>query len=84
MDIVCCYIKEGYLKEHLDFVNMLNPGNAQKQAYRIHLCVKLVCDDGNDYYISLRNNLGDDVRLFGRISHAIPSAKRQIAGMHLS
>lgn len=37
--------------------------------------------DSNQYYIPLRNNLGDAVRKFGRIGHSVPSAKRKNAGL---
>lgn len=59
---------------------MLDPGNTNKQSKRTHLCVEVTIDN-NHYYIPLRNNLGDAVRKFGRIGHAVPSVKRQNAGL---
>ena len=37
--------------------------------------------NSNKFYIPLRNNLGDDVRKFGRIGHSVPSDKRKNAGL---
>lgn len=37
--------------------------------------------DSNSFYIPLRNNLGDAVRKFGRIGHAVPSKSRPNAGL---
>ena len=45
-----------------------------------YLCLKITAD-GNDYYLPLRNNLGADVRPFGRIGHSVPSASRSDAGL---
>lgn len=47
---------------------------------RTHLCVKINLDN-NTFYIPLRNNLGAEVRKFGRIGHSIPSEKRKNAGL---
>lgn len=52
----------------------------QKQSKRTHLCV-LINKNGNHFYIPLRNNLGAEVRKFGRIGHAVPSEKRKNAGL---
>lgn len=41
----------------------------------------MIGKDGNDFYIPLRNNLGAEVRKFGRIGHAVPSQKRKNAGL---
>ena len=35
----------------------------------------------NDFYIPLRNNLGDEIRKFGRIGHSIPTKRRPKAGL---
>lgn len=35
----------------------------------------------NHFYIPLRNNLGCDIRKFGRIGHSVPSEKRKNAGL---
>ena len=80
MSITCCYIKEQYFKEHSSFVKMLDPGNTAKQSHRSYLCLKIT-NDGNDYYLPLRNNLGADVRPYGRIGHSVPSASRSDAGL---
>ena len=37
--------------------------------------------NGNKFYIPLRNNLGTEVRKFGRIGHAVPSKNRLSAGL---
>ena len=34
-----------------------------------------------DFYIPLRNNLGNEIRPYGRIGHALPSQKRENAGI---
>jgi len=75
-----CFIKEKYFKEHRDFINMLDVGKSKKQANRVHLCI-FVEEDGNRYAIPLRNNLGEPVRKFGRIGHAVPSESRKKAGL---
>lgn len=80
MSITCCYIKEQYFKDHSSFVKMLDPGNTAKQSHRSYLCLKITTD-GNDYYLPLRNNLGADVRPYGRIGHSVPSASRSDAGL---
>ena len=80
MDIKLCFIKETYFKKNEHFVKLLDIGDTEKQSKRTHLCVKIE-KDGNAYYIPLRNNLGEDVRKFGRIGHSIPSEKRKNAGL---
>lgn len=80
MEIVVCFIKEKFFKDNSNFVKMLDAGNTVKQSQRSHLCV-MVEKDGNNFYIPLRNNLGEEVRKFGRIGHSIPSKKRQNAGL---
>lgn len=80
MDLTLCYIRESFFVDHPDYKKMLDPGNTNKQSKRTHLCVEVTIDN-NHYYIPLRNNLGDAVRKFGRIGHAVPSAKRQNAGL---
>lgn len=64
----------------MHFVKMLDAGDTNKQSHRTHLCVRIeLCN--NIFYIPLRNNLGDAVRKFGRIGHAVPSQKRENAGL---
>lgn len=75
MSAVCCFIKEQYFIDHASFAKMLDPGNTGKQSHRTYLCLKIT-SDGNDYYIPLRNNLGKDVRPYGRIGHSVPSSTR--------
>ena len=55
-------------------------GRQKSNSNRVHLCIS-VEDDENRYVIPLRNNLGNPVRKFGRISHAVPSASRKNAGL---
>lgn len=80
MEPILCYIREMYFNERTHFVKMLDTGNAKKQSRRTHLCVKIEMD-GNKYYIPLRNHLGNEIRKFGRIGHAVPSASRTEAGL---
>ena len=80
MKVQYCFIRESYFTEHSDFINMLDVGQTKKQSSRVHLCV-FVEDDKNRYAIPLRNNLGDAVRKFGRIGHAVPSETRKKAGL---
>lgn len=80
MEPILCYIRENYFKDHGDFKKVLDPGDTSKQSKRTHLCVKVEIDS-NQYYIPLRNNLGDPVRKFGRIGHSVPSSKRENAGL---
>ena len=75
-----CYIKKSYFERNSGFVKMLDPGNTDKQSKRAHVCVLVELDD-NRFYIPLRNNLGDEIRKFGRIGHAVPSKKRENAGL---
>ena len=74
------FIREEYFKENETFVKMLDAGNADKQSKRTHLCI-LIELNNNKFYVPLRNNLGDEVRKFGRIGHSIPSNKRKDAGL---
>lgn len=80
MEPTLCYIRECYFKEHVNLVKVLDSENISKQSKRTHLCVKVEIDN-NNYYIPLRNNLGDEIRKYGRIGHSIPSAKREKAGL---
>ena len=80
MEPILCYIRESYFKEQKDLKKVLDPGDTSKQSKRTHLCIKVEIDS-NQYYIPLRNNLGDAVRKFGRIGHSVPSAKRKNAGL---
>jgi protein AbiQ len=80
MKPILCYIKENYFTDHKDFKKMLDPGNISKQSKRTYLCVEIEIDD-NKYYIPLRNNLGEEIRKFGRIGHSVPSEKRKNAGL---
>lgn len=75
-----CFIKEEYFKLHSDYKNMLDAGNSLKQSRRSHLCLCIESKD-NNFLIPLRNNLGEDLRKFGRIGHSIPSVKRGKAGL---
>lgn len=80
MEPKLCFIKESYFKENASYIKMLDTGDVQKQSKRTHLCV-LINKNGNHFYIPLRNNLGAEVRKFGRIGHAVPSEKRKNAGL---
>lgn len=80
MDPTLCFINEAYFKKNNAFTNMLDPGNSQKQSKRTYLCIGIKCDK-NHFYIPLRNNLGPEIRKFGRIGHAVPSKKRPNAGL---
>ena len=75
-----CFIRREYFEIHRDFVKMLDIGNPDKQSHRTHLCVHIVKAD-NNFFIPLRNNLGEPIRKYGRIGHAIPSEKREKAGL---
>lgn len=80
MEPKLCFIRESYFIKNVSFIKMLDSGNTSKQSKRTHLCV-LVELNANKFYIPLRNNLGDDVRKFGRIGHSVPSDKRKKAGL---
>lgn len=80
MCATCYFIKEQYFIDHSDYQKMLDPGNTKKQSSRSYLCIK-ICSDGKDFYIPLRNNLGNEIRPYGRIGHALPSQKRENAGI---
>lgn len=59
---------------------MLDPNDTAKQSRRTYICIKIAVDN-NIFYLPLRNNLGNDIRKFGRIGHAVPSQKRPNAGI---
>lgn len=86
MEPKLCFIRESYLKKNASFLKMLDSGNISKQSKRTHLCV-LIELNANKFYIPLRNNLGDEVRKFGRIGlrfHLIKEEVRDwIIDMHL-
>jgi len=75
-----CFIREEYFKKNVSFVKILDARNSDKQAKRTHLCV-LIELNNNNFYVPLRNNLGDEIRKFGRIGHSITSNKRKDAGL---
>ena len=75
-----CYIKKEFFQKHTGFQKILDVGNIEKQARRSHLCI-VVNSGGNNYCIPLRNNLGADVRKYGRIGHSLPSESRPNAGL---
>lgn len=77
---ICCYIREQFFIDHPNFQKMLDLGNTKKQSHRTYMCLQ-VSIDSNVFYIPLRNNLGDDVRKFGRIGHSVPSQSRPNAGL---
>ncbi|MCM1103086.1 MAG: hypothetical protein NC409_03175 [Clostridium sp.] len=80
MELKLCFIKKEYFEKHSSFVKMLDTENVDKQSKRTHLCI-MVCQDANHYYIPLRNHLGAEIRKYGRIGHAVPSEKRESAGL---
>lgn len=80
MGLKLCFIREAYFRNHSTFVKMLDIGKTYKQSQRSHLCV-MVEQNENKFYIPLRNNLGAEIRKFGRIGHAVPSNKRERAGL---
>lgn len=80
MSFTFCYIKEKYFVRNQHFIKMLDMGNTAKQANRGHLCISTYVN-GNTFYIPLRNNLGADIRKFGRIGHSVPSQSRPNAGL---
>ena len=80
MEPKLCFIKEEYFNKNESFVKMLDTGNADKQSKRTHLCI-LIELNNNKFYVPLRNNLGDEVRKYGRIGHSVPSNKRKDAGL---
>lgn len=77
MEPTLCFIREEYFKKNSSFVKMLDAGNTDKQSKRTHVCV-LIEANNNKFYVPLRNNLGDEVRKFGRIGHSVPSQKRKV------
>ena len=80
MEPKLCYIRESYFKRNAGFIKMLDAGNISKQSRRTHLCVMIEIGT-NQFYVPLRNNLGNEVRKFCRIGHLIPSKKRKKAGL---
>ncbi len=80
MGFTLCYIKKNYFEAHQDFIKVLDVGNSGKQSKRTHLCIKIELNK-NAFYIPLRNNLGAEIRKFGRIGHSVPSEKRKNAGL---
>ena len=80
MEPKLCFIREAYFQKNSSYIKMLDTGNKSKQSKRTHLCVMIELS-ANKFYIPLRNNLGDEVRKFGRIGHSVPSEKRRSAGL---
>lgn len=76
----CCFIKEQYFIDNPNLINMLDPGDTDKQSRRTHLCIEIVINN-NTVYVPLRNNLGAPIRKFGKIGYAVPSDKRPNAGL---
>ena len=64
-----------------------------RRAYKIRLCGHLrrykkivkktyiIYLNSNTFYIPLRNNLGPEIRKYGRIGHSLPSPSRPNAGL---
>ena len=65
MNLKLCFIKKEYFEKNENYVKMLDIGNTQKQAKRSHLCLQIKTDS-NNYYVPLRNNLGAEIRKYGR------------------
>ena len=80
MEPTLCYIRESYFKSNPSFQKILDTGNTIKQSRRTHLCLEIE-SAGYKFYIPLRNNLGAEIRKYGRIGHAVPSEKRKNAGL---
>lgn len=80
MGITLCFIKESYFKKNSTFTKLLDPNKVEKQSQRTHLCVKIRMNE-NTFLIPLRNNLGEEIRKYGRIGHSVPSNKRKNAGL---
>ncbi|MCD8326731.1 MAG: hypothetical protein LUC90_08680 [Lachnospiraceae bacterium] len=80
MEPKLCIIREIYFQNNSNFVKVLDTENTDKQSRRTHLCI-MIEQEQNRFFIPLRNNLGPDVRKFGRIGHALPSNKRENAGL---
>lgn len=80
MSITLCFVKEEYFEENNNYIKLLDPGHVEKQSKRTHICIKIE-KNTNTFLIPLRNNLGDDLRKYGRIGHSIPSIKRKNAGL---
>lgn len=80
MEPKLCFIRESFFIKNSAFIKMLDTGNTDKQSKRTHLCL-MIEQNGNKFYIPLRNNLGQEIRKFGRIGHAVPSKKRKSAGL---
>lgn len=76
----CYYIKEQYFIDHDDYIKLLDPQNLDKQSKRTYLCVCIQVYNKN-FYIPLRNNLGESLKKYGRIGHSVPSTKRPNAGL---
>ena len=80
MEFILCYIKKNCFEVHHDYIKLLDVGNTGKQSKRTHLCIKIELDK-NTFYIPLRNNLGAEIRKYGRIGHSVPSESRKNAGL---
>lgn len=80
MAVTCCFIKEQFFIDNAHFTKMLDSGSTKKQSHRTHLCVQ-IASNVNTFYLPLRNNLGSEMRKFGRIGHAVPANGRPNAGI---
>lgn len=76
----CCFIKEEYFKDKINYINMLDSGNTYKQSKRTHMCVSFSLKN-SIILVPLRNNLENPIRKFGKIGFSVPSASRKNAGL---
>ena len=76
----CCFIREAFFLAHPEYHKILDPGNTLKQSRRTYIYIRLEIDE-NRFYLPLRKNLGQDIRKYGRIGHAVPSKSRPNAGI---
>ncbi len=74
------YIRKEYFEQHPDYVKMLDEGNPDKQSHRTHIFINFEYNE-NNFYIPLRNNLGEPIRPFGKIGYPVPSLSRPNAGL---
>lgn len=80
LNVNYCYIQKSYFESHGNLINLLDPGDFEKQSHRLYICINIKID-GINYCIPLRNRLGNEIRKFGRIGYSVPSRTRPEAGL---
>lgn len=75
----CVFICEEYFKKNNHLVEMLDPGNLQKQIQRKYIFLRFKYNE-NNLLVPLRTEMPDMSKL-GQVGYRVPSEKRPNAGL---